>query len=235
MNIPQQAVCTSDVATTLMLYCCCCCRCRCYNTETELWDKNTYTAGKWRAPEFIVSNNGGFGFSLNPVYCCLYFMYNFIFLFSRWCSARFVAVAEGSLCALFFLSRSLGTVFFPLTLLLLVIHFFLRCSTSNDEYGVRTKNTDWRWVRELATLFFLSVSRYILYCSQQNSLVEAVPTLLHHHCLLIIICSWIIRLANCICSSLIFFSLSLSHSRLLCVHVVWVIDASLVTSTFSTL
>lgn len=213
MNIPQQAVCTSDVATTLMLYCCCCCRCRCYNTETELWDKNTYTAGKWRAPEFIVSNNGGFGFSLNPVYCCLYFMYNFIFLFfpMMFCSVR-CCCRRIAMCA-FFLCRSLGTGFFPLTLCCWLYIFFLRCSTSNDEYGVRTKNTDWRWVRELATLFFLSVSRYILYCSQQNSLVEAVPTLLHHHCLLIIICSWIIRLANCICSSLIFFfSLTLACS-----------------------
>lgn len=109
----------------------------------------------------------------------------------------------------FFFSLARSALVFFLSLFCCWLYiFFLRCSTSNDEYGVRTKNTDWRWVRELATLFFLSVSRYILYCSQQNSLVEAVPTLLHHHCLLIIICSWIIRLANCICSSLIFFSLS---------------------------
>lgn len=47
--------------------------------------KRTYIRlGREKAPEFIVSNNGGFGFSLNPVYCCLYFMYNFIFLFFRY-------------------------------------------------------------------------------------------------------------------------------------------------------
>lgn len=51
--------------------------------------KRTYIRlGSEKAPEFIVSNNGGFGFSLNLVYCCLYFMYNFIFLFCR-CSFCF--------------------------------------------------------------------------------------------------------------------------------------------------
>lgn len=157
MNIPQQAVCTSDVATTLMLYCCCCCRCRCYNTETELWDKNTYTAGKWRAPEFIVSNNGGFGFSLNPVYCCLYFMYNFIFLFSRWCSARFVAVAEGSLCVLFFsLARSALVFFLSLFYCWLYIFFCAAVHrTTNTVYEQRTRIED---EFESLLLFFSSLS-----------------------------------------------------------------------------
>lgn len=158
MNIPQQAVCTSDVATTLMLYCCCCCRCRCYNTETELWDKNTYTAGKWRAPEFIVSNNGGFGFSLNPVYCCLYFMYNFIFLFfpMMFCSVR-CCCRRIAMCAFF--SLSLARHWFFSSHSFVVGYTFFFCAavhrTTNTVYEQRTRIED---EFESLLLFFSSLS-----------------------------------------------------------------------------
>lgn len=257
------------------------------NGETELWDRNTYGwEVKW-APEFIVSNNGGFSFSLNPVYCCLYFMYNFIFLFFflRCCSAPFVCCVHRIaflFSAFFYLSLSSSFsvvvvgffvafcfVLLQFFVVVVVVVFVLLLSTTSSEYGVRTKYTDWRWVREFATFFPLSLShslslshvgRIVFSCAVHTRKAKCFPRYIQDKswyacfsfalpppppppplltpCLLIIICFWIIRLANCICSSLIFLvCLSLYPiPSLVSVYVIWVIDASLVvTFTFSTL
>lgn len=127
--------------------------------KTELWDKNTYGwEVKW-APEFIVSNNGGFGFSLNPVYCCLYFMYNFIFLFFIRCCvllSAFTVHRISHFCSFFFF------FFFFRAFCFVLLFFSLLLSTTSSEYGARTKNTDWRWVREFGYIFPLSISHSLV-------------------------------------------------------------------------